>query len=59
MTARQRTLHRAVFFTSFVTSQGLFLTKACAAACDSLPVLIAGSAAQDKLVQGLPLGAAK
>ncbi|ASN22781.1 carbohydrate ABC transporter permease [Streptomyces pluripotens] len=49
-----------VFLTSFVTSQGLFLAKVCAAAvCVSLPVLIAGYAAQDKLVQGLSLGAVK
>ncbi|MFC1440817.1 carbohydrate ABC transporter permease [Streptacidiphilus sp. N1-10] len=49
-----------VFLTSFVTSQGLFLAKVCAAAvCISLPVLIAGFAAQDKLVQGLSLGAVK
>jgi sorbitol/mannitol transport system permease protein len=49
-----------VFLTSFVTSQGLFLAKVCAAAVAvSLPVLIAGFAAQDKLVQGLSLGAVK
>ena len=49
-----------VFLTSFVTSQGLFLAKVCAAAVVvSLPVLIAGFAAQDKLVQGLSLGAIK
>jgi sorbitol/mannitol transport system permease protein len=49
-----------VFLTSFVTSQGLFLAKVCAAALAvSLPVLIAGFAAQDKLVQGLSLGAIK
>lgn len=49
-----------VFLTSFVTSQGLFLSKVCAAATAvSLPVLIAGFAAQDKLVQGLSLGAVK
>jgi sorbitol/mannitol transport system permease protein len=49
-----------VFLTSFVTSQGLFLAKVCAAAVIvSLPVLIAGFAAQDKLVQGLSLGAIK
>ncbi len=49
-----------VFMTSFVTSQGLFLAKVCAAATAiSLPVLIAGFAAQDKLVQGLSLGAVK
>ncbi len=49
-----------VFLTSFITSQGLFLAKVCAAATVvSLPVIIAGFAAQDKLVQGLSLGAVK
>ena len=49
-----------VFLTSFVTSQGLFLSQVCAASVAvSLPVLIAGFAAQDKLVQGLSLGALK
>ena len=49
-----------VFLTSFVTSQGLFLAKVCAASLVvSLPVLIAGFAAQDKLVQGLSLGAVR
>ncbi|WP_406076690.1 carbohydrate ABC transporter permease [Micromonospora sp. NBC_00858] len=49
-----------VFLTSFVTSQGLFLAQVCAAATViSLPVLAAGFAAQDKLVQGLSLGAVK
>jgi sorbitol/mannitol transport system permease protein len=49
-----------VYLTGFVTSQGLFLAKVCAAAMVvSLPVLIAGFAAQDKLVQGLSLGAVK
>ncbi|MBP2472061.1 sorbitol/mannitol transport system permease protein [Crossiella equi] len=49
-----------VFLTGFVTSQGLFLAKMCAAATVvSLPVLVAGFAAQDKLVQGLSLGAVK
>jgi sorbitol/mannitol transport system permease protein len=44
----------------FITSEGLFLAKLCAAAMVvSLPVLIAGFAAQDKLVQGLSLGAVK
>jgi sorbitol/mannitol transport system permease protein len=47
-----------VFLTGFITSEGLFLAKLCAAALVvSLPVLIAGFAAQDKLVQGLSLGA--
>ncbi|PRY48943.1 carbohydrate ABC transporter membrane protein 2 (CUT1 family) [Geodermatophilus tzadiensis] len=49
-----------VYLTGFVTSQGLFLAQVCAAAfVVSLPVLIAGFAAQDKLVQGLSLGAVK
>jgi sorbitol/mannitol transport system permease protein len=49
-----------VFLTGFVTSQGLFLAKVCAAAVVvSLPVLVAGFSAQDKLVQGLSLGAVK
>ena len=49
-----------VFLAGFVTSQGLFLAQVCAAAfVVSLPVLIAGFAAQDKLVRGLSLGAVK
>lgn len=49
-----------VFLTGFVTSEGLFLAKVCAAATViSLPVLAAGFAAQDRLVQGLSLGAVK
>ena len=49
-----------VFLTGFVTSQGLFLAKVSAAAfAVSLPVLVAGFAAQDRLVQGLSLGAVK
>nr|WP_240965638.1 carbohydrate ABC transporter permease [Streptomyces zingiberis] len=49
-----------VFLTSFIASQGLFLAKVCAASVViSLPVLAAGFAAQDKLVQGLSLGAVK
>ncbi|WP_327412667.1 carbohydrate ABC transporter permease [Streptomyces sp. NBC_01233] len=49
-----------VFLTGFVTSQGLFLAQLCAASVVvSLPVLVAGFAAQDKLVQGLSLGAVK
>jgi sorbitol/mannitol transport system permease protein len=49
-----------VYLTGFITSQGLFLAKVCAAATIiSLPVLAAGFAAQDKLVQGLSLGAVK
>jgi sorbitol/mannitol transport system permease protein len=49
-----------VFLTGFITSEGLFLAKLCAAALIvSLPVLAAGFAAQDKLVQGLSFGAVK
>ncbi|MEU2064438.1 carbohydrate ABC transporter permease [Streptomyces sp. NPDC013455] len=49
-----------VFLTGFITSQGLFLAKVSAASLViSLPVLAAGFAAQDKLVQGLSLGAVK
>ncbi|CAM5677143.1 Carbohydrate ABC transporter permease OS=Streptomyces tendae OX=1932 GN=GUR47_13070 PE=3 SV=1 [Streptomyces tendae] len=49
-----------VFLTGFITSQGLFLAKVCAASLViSLPVLAAGFAAQDELVQGLSLGAVK
>lgn len=49
-----------VFLTGFVTSQGLFLAKVCAASLFvSLPVLAAGFAAQDKLVQGLSMGAVR
>jgi sorbitol/mannitol transport system permease protein len=49
-----------IFLVGFITSQGLFLAKLCAAATlVSLPVLIAGFAAQDKLVRGLSLGAVK
>ncbi len=49
-----------VFLTGFVTSQGLFLAQVSAAAVAvSIPVVAAGFAAQDKLVQGLSLGAVK
>ncbi len=49
-----------VFLTGFVTSQGLFLAQVCAASfVVSLPVLAAGFAAQDKLVQGLSMGAVR
>ncbi len=41
-----------------MTSEGLFLAQVCAAATIvSRPVLVAGFAAQDKLVPGLSLGA--
>jgi len=49
-----------VYLGSFITGEGLFAAKlAAAAVIVSLPVLIAGFAAQDKLVQGLSLGAVK
>jgi len=49
-----------IFLVGFISSQGLFLGKLSAAATlVSLPVLIAGFAAQDKLVRGLSLGAVK
>ena len=49
-----------VYLTGFVTSQGLFLAQVCAASLVvSLPVLVAGFAAQDKLVQGLSMGAVR
>ncbi|MGW6826650.1 carbohydrate ABC transporter permease [Streptomyces massasporeus] len=49
-----------VFLVGFITNEGLFLARLCAAAVlVSLPVLIAGFAAQDKLVRGLSLGAVK
>jgi polyol transport system permease protein len=49
-----------VFLVGFITNEGLFLARLCAAATlVSLPVLIAGFAAQDKLVRGLSLGALK
>ncbi|HWE12234.1 MAG TPA: carbohydrate ABC transporter permease [Solirubrobacteraceae bacterium] len=49
-----------VFLTGFITSEGLFLSKLAAASMViSFPVLVAGFAAQDKLVQGLSFGAVK
>ncbi|MFG6278881.1 carbohydrate ABC transporter permease [Microbacterium sp. 5K110] len=49
-----------VFLAGFVTSQGLFLAQLSAACIVvSLPVLIVGFAAQDRLVAGLSLGAVK
>lgn len=49
-----------VYLLSFVTSVGSFLPQLCAAATIvSVPVLAAGFAAQDRLVQGLSLGAIK
>ena len=49
-----------VFLVGFITNEGLFLARLCAAATlVSLPVLAAGFLAQDKLVRGLSLGAVK
>jgi sorbitol/mannitol transport system permease protein len=49
-----------MFLTSFVTSQGPLVANVCAAATVvSLPVIIAGFEAQDKLVQGMAVGAVK
>jgi sorbitol/mannitol transport system permease protein len=49
-----------VFLVGFITNEGLFLARLCAVAVIvSLPVLIAGFAAQDKLVRGLSMGAVK
>jgi sorbitol/mannitol transport system permease protein len=49
-----------IFLVGFITSEGLFLAKLCAAATlVSLPVLIAGWIAQNKLVRGLSMGAVK
>lgn len=49
-----------VFLTGFVSSQGLFLaTVSAGALVVSLPVIMVGVAAQDKLVQGLTFGAVK
>ncbi|SDF35415.1 carbohydrate ABC transporter permease [Pseudonocardia oroxyli] len=49
-----------VFLVGFITSEGLYFAKLCAAAtmC-ALPVVIAGWIAQNKLVQGLSFGAVK
>jgi sorbitol/mannitol transport system permease protein len=49
-----------IFLVGFISSEGLFLGKLCAAATLlSLPVLIAGWLAQNKLVRGLSMGAVK
>lgn len=49
-----------VYLIGLLSGQRLFLAHLCAASVlVSLPVLIAGYAAQDKLVQGLSLGAVK
>jgi sorbitol/mannitol transport system permease protein len=49
-----------VFLVGFITNEGLFLAWLCAVAVVvSLPVVIAGFAAQDKLVRGMSMGAVK
>jgi sorbitol/mannitol transport system permease protein len=49
-----------IYLVSFQTGEGQFWAKLCAAATLAcLPVLIAGWAAQDKLVRGLSMGAVK
>ena len=60
LTSTQDAQTLPAFLPSLVTSQALFLGKLSAGAfAVSIPVLIAGFAAQDKLVQGLSLGAVK
>lgn len=50
----------SVYLVGFITSEGLFIAQLSAAALIvSIPVVIAGWVAQDKLVQGLSLGAVK
>ncbi len=49
-----------IILVGFISSEGLFLARLCAAATIvSLPVLIAGWVAQNKLVRGLSMGAVK
>jgi sorbitol/mannitol transport system permease protein len=49
-----------IFLVGFVTSEGLFLARLCAAATIvSLPVVLAGWFAQNQLVRGLSMGAVK
>jgi polyol transport system permease protein len=49
-----------IFLVGFISSEGAFLARLCAAATIvSLPVLIAGWLAQNKLVRGLSMGAVK
>ena len=49
-----------IFLVGFISSEGAFLARLCAAATIvSLPVLIAGWVAQNKLVRGLSMGAVK
>lgn len=50
----------SVYLVGFITSEGLFIAQLSAAALVvSVPVVIAGWVAQDKLVQGLSMGAVK
>lgn len=50
----------SVYLVSFITSEGLFIAQLSAASIVvSIPVVIAGWVAQDKLVQGLSMGAVK
>ena len=50
----------SVYLVGFITSEGLFIAQLSAAALVvSVPVVIAGWIAQDKLVQGLSMGAVK
>ncbi|MFC0505542.1 carbohydrate ABC transporter permease [Micromonospora costi] len=49
-----------IFLVGFITSEGLFLARLCAAATlVSLPVVLAGWIAQKQLVRGLSMGAVK
>jgi sorbitol/mannitol transport system permease protein len=49
-----------IFLVGFITSEGLFLARLCAAATIvSLPVVVAGWIAQKQLVRGLSMGAVK
>lgn len=49
-----------VFLVGFISSEGLFLARLCAAATlVSLPVVLAGWLAQKQLVRGLSMGAVK
>jgi sorbitol/mannitol transport system permease protein len=49
-----------IFLVGFISSEGLFLARLCAAATLlSLPVVLAGWLAQNKLVRGLTMGAVK
>jgi sorbitol/mannitol transport system permease protein len=49
-----------IFLVGFISSEGLFLARLCAAATlVSLPVVLAGWFAQNKLVRGLSMGAVK